>query len=406
MATEKEKTELSYPERMDIPQVTLAEAKKQILLSLRSKQRRGCFILVGESGLGKTQIFNQIQKEENYTIHPIHTAHWGLMGSGIPRKAEGMFFDVAVPSIFPREGEKAILLFDELNQGLKHAIAMFFTMLEDGRMFNYVLPEDCLVVGTMNPDTAQYAVTNIENNAAIRRRVKFLYIVPEFTGWVNHAKTEAFHANTRGIARDKACHPGILGFIKAHSKLLYDDKARDQGKQYLCPATVETISEDAYNMDKENIPLDGPFASVRFASSIGITVATQLTEFLKDSSVKLTAPDVLNGYNKKSQRTVNQWVAQSRQEKLADLSEDVLRLLFAEKHKVKAVAPHFLNFCKDLPEELTSSMLTQMAKTAEMANAGPYLDELMDVLQDYEDWIQMQFSLDNNHREVDEGLKK
>ena len=125
MATEKEQTELSYPERMDIPQVTLAEAKKQILLSLRSKQRRGCFILVGESGLGKTQIFNQIQKEENYNIHPIHTAHWGLMGSGIPRKAEGGFFDVAVPSIFPKEGEKAILLFDELNQGLKHAISMF-----------------------------------------------------------------------------------------------------------------------------------------------------------------------------------------------------------------------------------------------------------------------------------------
>ena len=405
MATSNEQTELSYPERLDIPQVTLAEAKEQILLSLRSKQRRGCIILVGESGLGKTQIFGQICKELDYTVNPIHTAHWGLMGSGIPRKAEGDFFDVAVPSIFPKEGDKAILLFDELNRGLKHAIAQFFTLLEDGSMFNYTLPEDCLVVGTMNPDTAQYAVTNIENEAAIRRRVKFLYIIPNFAGWYDHAVTDVFHSASAGPAKDKACHPGILSFIKAHSKMLYDAQARDQGKQYLCPATVETISEDAYNMDASNIALDGNFALVRFASSIGVTAATQMVEHLKDSSVVLAAPDVLHGYNKRAQTAVKRLIKASKQEKLADLTENVLALLFAEKPKVKKVSPCFLNFCQDLPEELLSSMLTQMATTAEMANARPYLDDLMDELQDFEDWVQLQFSLDNNHREVDAGLK-
>ncbi len=406
MATQKEQTELSYPERMDIPQVTLAEAKEQILLSLKSRQRRGCIILVGESGLGKTQIFGQIATEQGYSINPIHTAHWGLMGSGIPRKAEGGFFDVAVPSIFPKEGEKSILLFDELNQGLKHAIAMFFTMLEDGRMFNYVLPEECLVVGTMNPDTAQYAVTSIEKNAAIRRRVKFLYVVPNCAGWVEHAESPAFHATTTGAAKDKPCHPDVLGFIKAHNKLLYDSRARDQGKQYMCPATVETLSQDAYNMTAEKISLDSQFANVRFAASIGLTVTSQLLEYIKDSSILLNPLDILHGYGSKTQRAVAKLINQSKQEKLADLAEGVLLLLFTEKIKARKVAPHFLNFCKDLPEELTSNMLTQMAKTAEQAKATRYLDELMDELQDFEDWIQMQFSLDNNHREIDEGLKK
>ncbi len=405
MATDKKKTELSYPERMDIPQVTLAEAKAQILLSLQSKQRRGCIILVGESGLGKTQIFHQIGRELDYNIKPIHTAHWGLMGSGIPRKAEGEFFDVAVPSIFPKKGEKSILLFDELNRGLKHAIAMFFTMLEDGTMFNYELPEDCLVVGTMNPDTAAYSVTNIENEAAIRRRVKFMYVVPEFSGWLEHAKSEHFHAGSAGPAKDKPCHPSVLAYFTANPKLLYDDKAREQGRQYVCPATVETISEDAYNMNAAGIELHEDTARVRFSASIGLTATAQLQEHIKDSSVMLGATDILGGYAKRAQRAVAKLIKQSQQEKLADLCENVLSLLFAEKPDVKKTSPNFLTFCKDLPDELCANMLFQMKETAAQANARPYLDALMSELQDYEEWIQIQLELDANHRKMDDGLR-
>ncbi len=405
MATTKKENQLSYAERMDIPQVTLTEAKEQILLSLKSKQRRGCIVLVGESGLGKTQIFGQICKELGYELNPIHTAHWGLMGSGIPRKAEGEFFDVAVPSIFPKQGEKSILLFDELNRGLKHAIAQFFTLLEDGTMFNYTLPEDCIVVGTMNPDTAAYAVTNIENEAAIRRRVKFLYVVPEFTGWYHHAKTENFHGNTAGPAKDKCCHEDILGYFKANPKLLYDDKARDQGKQYICPATVETISEDAYNMAADRIPLTGPFARVRFAASIGVTGTTQLIEYIKDSAVMIGATDILSGYTVKAQKGIKSLVKSEQHEKLTDLCENVLALLFADKPTVKQTAPCFLNFCKDLPHEISANMVFQMAETAKQANAHTYLIELMEDLQLYKDWIDFQLRLDNNHRKVEAGLK-
>ena len=101
MAT-KNQNELSYAERLDIPQVTLAEAKEQILMSIEFKQRRGCFILVWEAGLGKTQIFTQIAREVGYRLQPIHSAQYNLMGACIPRKAEGEFFDIAVPSMFPK----------------------------------------------------------------------------------------------------------------------------------------------------------------------------------------------------------------------------------------------------------------------------------------------------------------
>lgn len=404
MATDKKETTLSYAERMDIPQVTLAEAKEQILISMENKQRRGCIVLVGESGLGKTQIFSQICKEKEYSLKPIHTAHWGLMGSGIPRKAEGEFFDVAVPSIFPKQGEKSILLFDELNRGLKHAIAMFFTMLEDGSMFNYRLPDECLVAATMNPDTAAYAVTNIENEAAIRRRVKFLYVVPDFTGWYNHAKSKNFHAESQGPAKDKPCHHDILAYYSANSKLLYDEKAKEQGKQYTCPATIETISEDSYNLESMGLSLISEKARVRFSASIGITGTIQLQEYIKDSTLMLDASDILDKYSKRTQKAVKK-LAIDQQEKLADLCENVLTLMFADKPDAKKTAPKFLNFAEDLPPELSANMLFQMKETAVGANARPYLDELMCQLQDYEDWIQMQLELDKNHRKLEDNLR-
>ena len=405
MTTEKVKNELTYAERLDIPQVTLAEAKEQILLSLNNRQRRGCIVLVGEAGLGKTQIIHQICQEQKYSLKPIHSAHFGLMGAGIPRKAEGEFFNIAVPSIFPKKGEKSIVLFDEWNRGKPHAIAMFFNMLEDGTMFNYKLPDECLVVGTMNPDTTGYSVTSIENEAAMRRRIKFLYVVPEFSGWYEHAKTDQFHAESNGPSKNKPCHPEILAYFKAHPKILHDGKARDAGRQYICPATIETLSEDAYNLDAAEFALDGDIARVRFAASVGLTGVAQMQEFIKDSTVILHAADVVLKYTKKTRKAVAKLRKQSQQEKLADLCENVLTLMFAEKNNVKKTAPNFLNFCTDLPDELSANMLFQLKESAVQANARPYLDSLMNELQDHDAWIELNKTLDANHRKLDSGLR-
>ena len=404
MARSKKETELSYPERLDIPQVTLTEARDQIMLSAEYSQDRGTFVLVGESGLGKTQIFKQICDELAAALKVIHTAHWNQMGSGIPRKAEGQFFDVAVPSIFPKKNENSILLFDELNRGLKHAIQQFFTLLEERSMFNYKLPMECLVVGTMNPDTSSYAVTNIENEAAIRRRVKFLYVIPEFTGWYRHAKTDLFHKGAPGPSQDKPCHPAVLEYFKANPKLLYDEKARDQGKQYICPATVETISMDAYNMEASSISLCGSFARIRYGASIGLTGTAQLLEHIKDSSVLLGAADILEGYPKKSQKAVKRMKAAGHNEKLTSLCENVITLLFAEKPEIKTTAPLFLQFCEDLPQELTTNMLYQVRGAAGQVNALPYLEELMDELVLYDYWSDLVLAMTANHEEITNRL--
>lgn len=404
--TKEKKPVVKYTDKLDIPQVTLAEARAQIELSLESNQRRGCFVLVGESGLGKTQVFDQISAEQNYNLTKIHTAHWGLMGSGIPKATDGDFFDVAVPSILPKKGEKAIVLFDELNQGLKHSINMFFTMLEDGSMFNYELPDDCLVCGTMNPATAQYAVTAIENNAAIRRRVKFLYVIPEVSGLLQHAASTAFHSGAAGPAKGKPCHPAILKFFRAYPKLTYDNKAKDAGKQYVCPATIETISEDAWNIEHQGkYSLHGGFARTRYSASIGTTMTAQLTAYIKDNTVMLGADDVLFKYSTVKKK-VQRMVKKSLHEPLSDLCSNVLALMFADKPATDKTAKNFLDFCMALPHEMAANMMFQMKAVAAQQAAEPYMHELMGELQDQDDWIELNTRIDASHRSVEDGLRK
>lgn len=401
MGKEKEQPVEKYVEKLDIPRATLSEAADQLRMSIKYRQRRGALLLVGEAGLGKTQLVRQVAEDLGYKLQPIHTAHWGLMGSGIPQRAEGDFFKVAVPDIFPKQGEKTIMFFDELNRGLSHAIQQFFTLMEDGSMLNYKLPDDCIVVGAMNPATAAYMVTAIENEPAIRRRVKFLYVIPDFKGWAAHAASDRFHADTK-----RPCHPEVLAYFKAHPSSIYDHRARDAGRQYTCPATIETISEDAWNISSEGVHLlHGSFAQTRYAGSIGSAMATQLCAYIQDRSVTIGADDVLYRYEKVAGK-IKKAVKKEQHEHMAELCSNVLQLLFSDQPEPSTVVDDLLQFHLDIPYEMAGNIIYSMRGAADQSNSVPYLRRLMNALQDKPAWIEIQKRIDSAHRETDKQLKK
>jgi hypothetical protein len=397
-------TKPTYPELLDIPSATLKEAGEQIDVTIEYAQRRACIVLVGESGLGKTQIFDQIARKHKYNLCPIHAAQFNLIGAGIPGRAENGFFDLAVPSSFPKPGEKSIVFFDEINRAVKHAINMFFTMLEDRRLFNYRLPEGCIVAAAMNPSDAQYAVTKIENEPAIRRRVKFLWITHSSSDWLAYAETANFHYGDCVVARDKPCHPDILAYFRANPKAIYDVKAKEAGRQYVCPATIQTISEDAYVLAAAEIPLAGERARTRFSASIGLTQTQQLVAYIEDHSVMISAADVL--YRPRATRTAIQSLKDDAQhEKLADLAENVLTVLFADlPEDMNQTARNFLSFCRILPLEQAAAFCQQMNAHAEGDVKFNYLKNLMAALQHLPNWFNLQIQFDSTHRAIDEAI--
>jgi len=404
---EKEKEKINYAELHDMPRASIAEARAQIELSIKMKQRRGCFVLVGESGIGKTQIIEQIAQDNDMRICTIRTAHYGLMGAGIPSTKEALpgYFNIVVPSVFPNPGERAIVLFDELNQGLQHAIAMFFSMLEDGQMFNYKLPEESIVLGTMNPATAQYAVTTIENNAALRRRIKFLYLHADFKGWMNHAKSPRFHGpNSSTVSRGKACHPDILSYYTHKPTAIYDEGAKNNNKLYCCPAAIETLSADAYALEAVGEPLYGDMALLRYSASIGTTMTAELVRHVKDNSTTIDPAVVLTDF-KKVKPAIKRLIENSMQEILADLDLNVLKILFSTTPPVKKAALNFIEFVEAHSDDMAHAMLTQMKRLAKENNAGDYLKSLMRELQEHPSWSELHLKFDQSHRKYEEKIK-
>jgi hypothetical protein len=403
MASEK-KADVKYTEILDIPQVTISEAEAHLRLSLDSNQHRGAVILVGESGLGKTQIVQQIAESTGRRLAMLNLAQFLTMGAGVPQRTETGHFTIAVPDFFPKPGEKAILFCDEVNQGAPHSLAMFYNLIEDRRLYNYVLPDDCLIVGAMNPSGGSYAVSAIERSPAFRRRVKFMYVISDFRGWLGHAASTAFHNGSKGPAKGKACHPNVLAFIRAHPSALYDGRARDAGKQYTCPATVETVSEDCWNMLANCAhALDSDFAHTRFASSIGNAMATQLCEYIRDSSTTIGADEVLTKY-KTVQEKVIQLRDNSGQAQLADLSTNVVQLMFATTPDVEKTADNFLAFLRDLPRDQMASVCTSLRTVASNTNSMVYFRQFIIELNGRPDWCAIQQDMDQTHRSIADSL--
>lgn len=404
---EKTKTKLDYPELHDIPRITIAEAKQHVALSLKGRQRRGTLVFVGESGIGKTQIFDQIAADEHARLYPVYTAHYGLMGAGIPmtKDVDSGFFKIAVPNGFPKPGEKAIVLFDEVNKGLRHSIDMFFTMMEAGVLFDYHLPDTALVCATMNPATANYAVTQIDTDVAFRRRVKFFYVIPDFKGFLTHAESTRFHESDKeSLGKSLPCHPDILSYFRAKPNNIYDSQAKDAHKQFACPASIQTISLDAYLLEASKIPLTGSMALKRFAASIGMTMATEMVGHIKDSSTTINAEDVILDFDR-VRGAVKKMVKQEMREKLTELNINVLKIMFATTPNVKTTAKNFMEFIQLQPKELVTAMLQQIRKTAKENSAENYLQSLMDVLQDSDVWVKIVVDIDSSHQEMDGMLK-
>lgn len=404
---ENENKKVDYAELHDMPKATISEACEQIELSIEMRQRRGCYVLVGESGIGKTQIIEQIARRRKMRVCTIRTAHYGLMGAGIPstKQTKPGFFDIVVPSVFPNPDEPSIVLFDELNQGLQHAIAMFFSMLENGEMFNYKLPDESIVIGTMNPATAQYAVTTIENNAALRRRIKFLYIIHDFKGWLKHAESTMFHGpGSSPVSLNKPCHPAILSYFRVKPNNIYDAGARDNNKLYCCPANIETLSADAYALENTGHDLFGDMAALRYSASIGTTMTAELVRHIKDNSTTINPEDVLTNF-KKVRSSIKKLIDNSMHEVLAELDQNVLQILFSTTPPVKIAAENFVLFVEAHSKDMATAMLTQLKKVAKDNNAESYLKQLMRELQEHDRWSEIHLKIDGNHRAYEDGLK-
>jgi hypothetical protein len=400
----------AYYDKYGIPKITLGEFSWNLELTIKQNQKRGVLCAISEAGVGKSQIVHQLARKYKMRVVDIRTSQFSLIGAGVPQRADDTgHFKIAVPEDYPKKGEKCIVLFDEINQGQSHAIAMFFKLLEDRGIYNYELPDECIIVALMNPSTAQYNVSKIETNPAINRRLMKCYVYATFTDWLQHAKTDEFH-HTDGMA--KPCHPWVLKFLQTEPKLLYRDADRDGNKQFACPATWQTVSLSLYNLEAAGEPITSERAENRLSMSINPTLARSVVEYVRNNEVRISPDEILFKYKAKSK--LRERVLSLKEEpggEYPKLIETVAHFLFNERPKPVEIANQLALFWHDMPDELAQAFFSMLGSASESGDPErqnsnrQYMKVLTNELQTDKLWLEINHRLMKSHNDFERALK-
>ena len=166
------------------PRTLVERAVELICLS-----RQGVPCLIGNTGVGKTDLIKYLAKKHKKKLVIINTSVVNVDDlSGFPYR-EDTVMKWAIPDWFPREKD-CLLFLDEFNRADKQVINALMPVLLSGELHHgAVLPEDCWVVVAFNPDTDDYDMVNSFDDLAISSRLFKIEVTNDPAAWHEWAQT-------------------------------------------------------------------------------------------------------------------------------------------------------------------------------------------------------------------------
>lgn len=157
-------------------------------LVLESKQGVPC--LIGNTGVGKTDMVKELAKTHNKNLIIINTSVMNaddLAGYPYIDKKTGKM-TWAIPDWFPTKPGYMIFL-DEFNRADKQVINALMPLLLSGELHHGAkLPEDCWLAVAFNPDTDDYDMVNSFDDLAISSRLIKIIVNNDSMAWAEWAR--------------------------------------------------------------------------------------------------------------------------------------------------------------------------------------------------------------------------
>ena len=210
---------------------------------------RRAVLLEGPTGVGKSEIVRRVA--DTLGIGSV-VLDLSLLEPpdlvGLPMMREGRT-EYALPRVLPTSGA-GILMLEELNRAERYIQQPALQLLSARRLHEYVLPPDWVCVATVNPQTAEYHVTQLDK--ALRARFLQVNVRADRAAWLAWAQLNGLHAGVIALAQT---HERVLedvpprtwayvsDLLKAFTPEELEDGAlvRDGLGGYLPPAWVEAL---------------------------------------------------------------------------------------------------------------------------------------------------------------------
>jgi MoxR-like ATPase len=393
----------TFWDKLGLIPASLTEGRRVIEAGIETGD---CTCLIGEAGIGKTQLMSQIADDLDMDCVFFYLAHVEREDiSGIPFPTEDgksykFLCEESILKVVENKRD-TLLCFDELNRGEKPVMSAMFTTIESRRFGSTILPPRVHLTACMNPSEGMYLVNEFEQDAAFRRRMCFVAV---------HATIDTWKAYAAGRGK---FHRGVIEFISKNPKLLNDVKSRDAGMIYSNPASLEKLSNlvKAFERKAINFVEDSDLIDIfrlKAAGHIGINAADRFITYLAENATQIDPYEVMFKYKSKAKKSVIRILELGRTDILTELADSVALLLISEEPDTHRVGRHIAGLCEDIPEDPLVTFLGQLRKYAREQNKlGPngYYAKLNQELNTHQAFMNSIGNLDNAVFKISERSK-
>lgn len=294
-------------------------------------------LIIGHTGIGKTQIIMSLCEELNIHYCPIpSTSLEGVDFMGIPFRSEDRT-EYARPSFFPVEGDGIIDLC-EINRN-QHVLNASLILLSERRIGDYRVPHGYIICASIN-DGPEYFTYQIDRS--FRNRFLTIYAEANAHNWIEWA-------------RNNGIHPCIIGVVTFDPSVI----------ELIPPRMLEYASKALHAMKPDEIVSDTVF------DVLGGTFPAHLLKRIQ-STISLAFDDIdpqeiVRGYHSSDvlKKTVKRFLAAGMLDALHRLAFQVATIVGGPKLAVLAdqglLSMVAINeFCRDLPGDLRERVMRSL----------------------------------------------
>lgn len=316
---------------------------------------------LGAPGIGKSQIIQQIGKKYGYKVIDIRLSQMSEVEIGglIYPNEEKTKTRWLTPEILPdeaRDGEKTILLLDEITSCTKRVQVAAYQLILDRRIGQYHLPNGTFVIalGNREEDDGVY----VQMAGPLADRFEIHNIEVDFDSWKNE------------YALKNNIHPYVVKYLTYKPSSLHTQVSGSEEMIFATPRSWERVSD----ILKINSDMTNTVIINKIYGNIGASEAKMFIDFCKSKNAVITVQDMLDGCSgpANTEQAVSLINGLSEKVKFCKKYKDLADLSFREKDILKSAIEALFRFPNnefvilgirrmfDINRNIIKSMLLQM----------------------------------------------